>query len=81
MGKHRHRVGATLKTGSHPADGRGASGRGLVRRRDCQGIRSACGTVERVVSQSASKPPSPTRDRNGNDRAYWMALAKPGWCS
>ena len=41
-------------------------------------------TVERVrsgVSQSGSKPPSPTRDRNGNDHAYWMVPAKPGWCS
>ena len=33
------------------------------------------------VSQPASKPPSPTRDRNGNDHAYWMVPAKPGWCS
>ena len=41
-------------------------------------------TVERVRERcvtAGSKPPSPTRGRNGNDHAYWMAPAKPGWCS
>ncbi len=33
------------------------------------------------VSQSVSKPRSPTRLRNGSDRAYWMVRAKPAWCS
>ena len=33
------------------------------------------------VSQPGSKPPSPTRDRNGSDHASWMVRAKPGWCS